>query len=72
MRYISVFRSFKKCRVNSHSDPHSIAGYLAQGVRDGRPPCVCAIGSSNLNLAVKAVAIARSFLEEARSARSRS
>jgi len=60
--HISIFKVFSSCRVSNQADVHSLAGYLATGIREGRPPCVRAIGSAALNTAVKAVALARSFL----------
>lgn len=62
--HISIFKVFSACRVSNTTDIHGIAGYVARGIREGRPPCVRAIGATNLNTAVKAVALARTFLNE--------
>jgi stage V sporulation protein S len=51
-------------RVASHSHPTAVAGAIAGIVREGTEPTVQAIGAGAVNQAVKAVAIARMYLEE--------
>eukprot|EP01134_Creolimax_fragrantissima_P004749 CFRG4749T1 len=50
-------------KVSSTSKPRSVAGSLAHSVRSGIYPDVAAIGEVSVNTAVKAVAIARSYLK---------
>lgn len=50
-------------KVSSKSNPNMVAGALAGIVRDGGEAELHAIGAGAVNQAVKAVAIARSFLE---------
>lgn len=49
-------------KVATSSDPHAVAGAIAGVVRDEGSTEVQAIGAGALNQAVKAVAIARSFV----------
>ena len=49
-------------KVSSKSNPNMVAGALAGVIRDGGTAELQAIGAGAVNQAVKAVAIARSFL----------
>lgn len=49
-------------KVSSKSSPASVAGAIAGMVKDGVPVELQAIGAGAVNQAIKAVAIARSFL----------
>lgn len=49
-------------RVSSHSNPNATAGAIANAVRERGATHLQVIGAGALNQAVKAVAIARSFL----------
>lgn len=49
-------------KVASGSNPHSVGGSIAKNVQEGKQVTVSAIGAGAVNQAVKAVAIARSFL----------
>jgi stage V sporulation protein S len=51
-------------RVASGSRSPAVAGAIAGMVRDGKEPTVQAIGAAAVNQAVKASAIARTYLEE--------
>jgi stage V sporulation protein S len=51
-------------RVASDSRSTAVAGAIAGIIRDGEEPNVQAIGTGAVNQAVKAVAIARMYLEE--------
>lgn len=62
--YIYCFRTFKCAKVRSESDIHQLAGYIAAGVRESRPPVVSAISIPNVNQAVKAIALARNFIQK--------
>lgn len=50
-------------RVSARSSPNAVAGAIAGVLRDQGSVCVQVIGAGALNQAVKAVAIARSFVE---------
>lgn len=49
-------------RVSSRSQPNAVAGAIASIMRNGRRAEVQVVGAGALNQAVKAAAIARSFL----------
>jgi len=51
-------------KVSSKSAPHSVAGALAGVLRESRTCEVQVIGAGALNQAVKALAIARTYIEE--------
>lgn len=51
-------------KVSKVSNPHSVAGAIAGLVRDTGIAVMQAIGASATNQAVKAIAIARSFMKE--------
>ena len=50
-------------KVSAHSRSTAVAGAIAGVMRDSRHAEVQAIGASAVNQAVKAIAIARSYLE---------
>ncbi len=50
-------------KVSAHSSPNSVAGALAGVLRERRTAELQAIGAGAINQAVKAVAIARSYLQ---------
>ena len=52
-------------KVSSKSSPHSVAGAVAGVVRQGHVAEVQVVGAGALNQAIKAVAIARGFVESA-------
>jgi stage V sporulation protein S len=52
-------------KVSSKSDPHAVAGAVAGIIRQGASAEVQVIGAGALNQAIKAVAIARSFVGSA-------
>jgi len=54
--------TLKELRVSSRSDPGAAAGAIANGVRESGKASVVAIGPRAVNQAVKAVAIARSYV----------
>ncbi len=49
-------------KVSSRSNPHAVAGAFAGVVRERGTAEVCVIGAGALNQAIKAIAIARTFL----------
>lgn len=49
-------------KVSAKSNPNSVAGALARGLRERGAAEIQAIGAGALNQAVKAVAIARGFV----------
>ncbi len=51
-------------KVSSHSRSTAVAGAIAGVIRERRRAEVQAIGASAVNQAVKAIAIARTYLEE--------
>lgn len=51
-------------KVSKISNPHSVAGAIAGLVRDTERAVMQAIGAAATNQAVKAIAIARSFMRE--------
>jgi stage V sporulation protein S len=51
--------------VSSKSNPHAVAGAVAGIVRQGGVAEVQVVGAGALNQAIKAVAIARSFVVDA-------
>jgi stage V sporulation protein S len=50
-------------KVSAKSSPNAVAGAIAGILREQRHVCVQVIGAGALNQAVKAVAIARAFVE---------
>ena len=50
-------------KVSSHSSPHSVAGAMAGIIRQGGTAEVQVVGAGALNQAMKAMAIARGFVE---------
>lgn len=51
-------------KVSSRSNPHAVAGAFAGVVREQGSAEVCVIGAGALNQAIKAIAIARTFLAD--------
>lgn len=51
-------------KVSSKSNPNSVAGALAASLRDRDRAELQAVGAGAINQAVKAVAIARTYLKE--------
>jgi stage V sporulation protein S len=51
-------------KVSSSSRVALVAGSIAHAIRDGNTPLLRAIGAAAVNQAVKAVAVARSYLQE--------
>ena len=51
-------------KVSSRSVPKSVAGAICAVVREGQSANVEAVGAGAVNQAVKAVAVARTFLTE--------
>ena len=51
-------------KVSAKSSPNAVAGAIAGILREQNLVCVQIIGAGALNQAVKAIAIARSFVEE--------
>lgn len=52
-------------KVSAHSNPNSVAGALAGVMREQPSAELQAIGAGAINQAVKAIAIARSYLRDA-------
>lgn len=50
-------------KVSKESNPKAVAGKIAHSCREGDPPAVLCIGPSCINVAVKAIAIARGYLK---------
>lgn len=50
-------------RVAASSHPAEVAGAIAGMVRNGKEPTIRAIGAAAVNQAVKAIAVARTYLE---------
>lgn len=51
-------------KVSTKSSPNAVAGAIAGIMREQNEVCVQVIGAGALNQAIKAIAIARSFLEQ--------
>lgn len=51
-------------KISAGSDPRSVAGAVSHISRESDCPALLAIGATSINQAVKAVAIARGYLEE--------
>jgi stage V sporulation protein S len=51
-------------KVSAHSNPNSVAGALAGVMRENAAAELQAIGAGAINQAVKAIAIARSYLRD--------
>ena len=51
-------------KVSAHSRPTAVAGAIAGSVRESRRAEVQAIGADAVNQAVKAVAVARGYLQQ--------
>mmetsp|Transcript_15940 Transcript_15940/g.28587 ORF Transcript_15940/g.28587 Transcript_15940/m.28587 type:complete len:231 (+) Transcript_15940:71-763(+) len=51
-------------KVSGTSNVKSVAGGIAQISRQSEPPCLLAAGSAAINQAIKAITIARSYLED--------
>lgn len=51
-------------KVSAHSRPTAVAGAIAGSVRESRRAEVQAIGADAVNQAIKAVAVARGYLEQ--------
>jgi stage V sporulation protein S len=49
-------------RISSQSDPGSVAGAIANGIRESGEADINAIGPRAVNQAIKAIAIARSYV----------
>ncbi len=56
---------FELLKVSSKSNPHAVAGAMANIARNGGAAEVHVVGAGALNQAIKAVAIARGFVEDA-------
>ncbi len=52
-------------KVSSGSKPNSVAGALAEVIRDNNSAEIQAIGAGAINQSIKAIAIARGFLAPA-------
>lgn len=52
-------------KVSTRSNPNSVAGALAGVMRDDGVVHIQVVGAGALNQAIKAIAIARTFLDEA-------
>lgn len=52
----------QKLKVSSKSNPSSVAGALANIIKEEKEVEISAVGAGALNQAIKAVAIARGFL----------
>lgn len=66
VRYICIFREgciIETLRVSGNSRPNSVAGAIAALLRSEQAVEVQAIGPQAVNQAVKAIAIARSYIE---------
>lgn len=51
-------------KVSTKSSPNAVAGAIAGIMREQNEVCVQVIGAGALNQAIKAIAIARSFVEQ--------
>lgn len=51
-------------KVSAKSSPNAVAGAIAGIMREGRSVCLQVIGAGALNQAVKAIAIARTFVQD--------
>lgn len=51
-------------KVSARSSPNAVAGAIAGILRESREVCVQVIGAAALNQAVKAIAVARSFVRD--------
>jgi stage V sporulation protein S len=51
-------------KVSARSDPKKVAGSIAHTCRQGEAPTIVGTGSHSVNQGIKAIAIARGFLEE--------
>ncbi len=51
-------------KVSAHSRPTAVAGAIAGSIRETRKAEVQAIGADAVNQAIKAVAVARGYLEQ--------
>ncbi len=51
-------------KVAANSRPPAVAGAIAGIVRENKQPTIQAIGAAAVNQAIKAIAIARGYLEE--------
>jgi stage V sporulation protein S len=51
-------------KVSARSSPNAVAGAIAGILRESKTVCVQVIGAAALNQAVKAIAIARSFVRD--------
>ena len=55
-----------ECLIGVDTDVKAAAGFVANGLREGNPPVVRAISATNLNSALKVLALAHNYLEEER------
>lgn len=53
----------EELRVAGHSVPSTLAGAIAMRVRDAKPVALVAVGPQAVNQSLKAIAIARKYLE---------
>jgi stage V sporulation protein S len=51
-------------KISANSNPKTVAGAISHTSRQGESPSMLATGASSINQAIKALAIARGFLEE--------
>lgn len=59
--------SLRECLIGSETDIKSAAGFICVCLRDGEPPVVKAISASNVNRALKTIALVHDYLESANS-----
>lgn len=59
-----VQRAPEKLKISSHSRPKAVAGAIAGIIRDGGAAEIQSIGAGATNQAVKAIAIANSYLRD--------
>lgn len=50
-------------KVSKESNVKAVAGKIAHSCRDGDPPAVLCIGPACINVAIKAICIARGYLK---------
>ena len=64
MRRTSVDKEGRSLKVSSNTEAKALAGAIASCTREGSRVELTAIGAGSINQAIKAVAIARQYVEE--------
>ncbi|MDD3040393.1 stage V sporulation protein S [Bacteroides sp.] len=54
----------EQIKVSSKSNPKSVAGFITNKIKDGKPVEIITIGAAALNQAIKGLSIAKQYLSK--------